>query len=88
LPEDPSPSDEPPNIPGSTNCKLEEMKSQRTPAREEHLLVRAHHTPVYKQPRKTHMVATEAEDDDEHPGGACDMQRMMENHRSSLKKKA
>jgi hypothetical protein len=32
----PSPSDEPPNLLRSTDHKLEEMKSQHKPAREEH----------------------------------------------------
>jgi hypothetical protein len=85
-PEDPSPSDKPPNLPGSTDRKLEEMKSQHALAREEHLLVRAHHALVYGQSGKIRLVAAEAEDDDEHLGGARDMHRMMGNHRFSFKK--
>jgi hypothetical protein len=85
-PEDPLPSDEPPNLPGSPDCKLEEMKSQHTPAMKEHLLVRAHHALVYGHSGKTRLVAVESEDGDEHPGGARDMHRMMGNHRSSFKK--
>jgi hypothetical protein len=85
-PEDPSPSDEPPNLPRSTDCKLEEMKSQNAPAREEHLPVREHHALVYGESGKTRLVAAEVEEDDEHPGWARDMQRMMGNHRSSFKK--
>jgi len=50
------------------------------------LLTRVHHAPVYRQPRKTGLVAAEAEDDDEHPGGVPDMHIMTGNHRSSFKK--
>jgi hypothetical protein len=64
------------------------MKNQHAPAREEHLLVRAHHALVYGQSGKTRLVAAEAEDDDEHPGRARDMHRMMGNHRSSFKKRS
>jgi hypothetical protein len=85
-PEDPSPSKDPPNLPRSTDCKLEEMKSQHRPAREEHLLGRAHHTPVYGAPGKIRLVAAEAKNNDEHPGGARDMHKMTKNHRFSFKK--
>jgi hypothetical protein len=56
------------------------------PVREEHLLARAHHAPVYGQLRKTHLVTTESEDDDEDPGGVLDIYRTTGNHRSSFKK--
>jgi hypothetical protein len=82
----PSSSDEPPNLSRSTYRKLEKMKSQHWPTREEHLLVRAHHAPMYRQPRKTCLVTAEAEYDDEHPSEARDMHRMKGNHRYSLKK--
>jgi hypothetical protein len=48
---------------GSTNRKLEEKKSHHVSARDEHLLAREHHAPVYGQLGKTRMVATEVEDD-------------------------
>lgn len=45
-------------------------RGHHVPAREEHLLAREHHAPVYRQLGKTRLVATEVEDDEEHPGGA------------------
>jgi hypothetical protein len=85
-PEDPSPSDEPSNLTGSTDCKLEEMKSQHAPAREEHLLACANHALVYRVLRKIRLVAAEVEDDNERPREAHGMHRMAGNHTSSLKK--
>jgi hypothetical protein len=51
------------------------------------MLAYGHHAPIYGQLGKTHLVAIEAKDNDEHPGRARDMQRLTENHRSSFKKR-
>jgi hypothetical protein len=60
--------------------------SHHAPVREEHLLAHEHHVPVYGQPGKTRLVATEDDEDDKHPVGARDMQRLTENHRFNFKK--
>jgi hypothetical protein len=59
--------------------------SQYTPGSDERLLARAHHAPLYGRSRKTRLGVIEMGDDDEHPGGTCDMQILMGNHRSGFK---